>query len=208
MATLLYIITLIRLSSETLYVKEDNEGSFVAQQYSEKHSRSSHKFDESEDVFDLEPRTRSRFSLPVKRFKNKSKKSNKSSIQTERLLGRNLDRNIDHCPLPLSPSPLSLSPSDGQHPEGILIKAEVYNDVSPVSLTSNNSDQIDMDGLGYREETVSPIESLDIGLPDYFSRDYKNMLERNFVNNHLNGNRSDDLQRSVMEIVQQCQVRS
>ena len=201
-ATLIYIMTLIRISSETVHVK--HEDSFNIHHHS-KRSSHSYKLDKSqsiEDVFGFDMQSRSRFSLPVKRFKNSiTKKSNRSSImQTERLLGRNIDRNLDH--------PTTPPPSDGTPPKGIVIMAEIHGNASSTSLATDTVDSIERDDLGHREQSLSPVESPDIGLPDYFSREYMNTLERNFVSNHFNGNESSDLRGRVMETVQQCQVRT
>lgn len=215
--TLTYLLQLGRVGSETMHTFEKEE-SFRSRSilYSSKprspsFSHRTEQLQVSHDLRDFD-QERSRFSLPVKRFVTKSKKSNNKSFQTEhhQQLGKHLDRDLDHRPLPGSlPNHSEGSP----HPQAIIITAEIHESPSSTLLTSavddSDIDDIEKDEPTYVHEknVLSPaVESPDVSIPDYFSPDYMKTLEQNFVHNHLNGVTSGDLHKCLKDIVQQCQV--
>ena len=160
----------------------------------------------SYDPFDQPSQHRTRFSLPVKKFISRTNKSSRRTLHTERILGGVVNQLYEHRPLPQSP------PESIEYPNhGIIVTAEIHNNIgpSPSSPTSKetNNDDTERDHSKHGEHSLSFTESTDRGFPDYFSDDYLNTLETNFVSNHLNGEKRDDLKASLVETVQQCQVK-
>ena len=165
-------------------------------------------------------RTRSRFSLPVKKVKKQLKLVTQGSIQNEKKLGSIVtNRAVDIPPSPTSPgilvtaevhSTFSLSP--GTTPVPPSPEASFISGTSPIppspgtsilgsDMIPKDEEDVEVDG-----NIVKPISSVEYDDDDPFSDEYITMLEMNFINNHLYGNRSVSIDESMNEIIKQCQV--
>ena len=160
-------------------------------------------------------RTRSRFSLPVKKVKQRLKLVSQGNIQNEKKLGSVVtNRAVDIPPSPTSPGILvtaevhsTFSPSPGTTPVPPSPEASFISGTSPIPLSPGTSiitkdeDDVEVDG-----SIVQPNSSVEYDDDNPFSDEYITMLEMNFINNHLYGNRSVSIDESMKEIITQCQV--